>query len=61
MNQGLSDAKTLRFILKRAYQLDFDEQFDIIEKELKKPQVLYNMIKKMRNNARIERNDHARE
>ena len=51
MNKGLSDAKTVRFILKRDYQLDFDEQFDIIEKDLKKLEKLekvFEILKKKR-------------
>lgn len=52
MSKGLSDAKTVRFILKRDYQLDFDEQFDNIEKDLDNITKFYNKIKEKRDNAK---------
>lgn len=51
----------IEYMLKRTDKLIFyKEEIDIIEQELKKPQELYNIIKKRRDNARLIREEHAR-
>lgn len=61
-SKGLDALQDLRYDVSMSQDINYkiaNEECDIIEKELKKPQELYNKIKEKRDNARLERDRQA--